>query len=99
MTLNIQHASDVARVQSNAENVNARPEVAQQMFADRLEKEVRQNEQQVVQSNKSEKNEVNPEGRGHGGGHKSKRKATQKKDEPKKATARAGSGSLFDVSV
>jgi len=94
ITLNIQHASDVARSQ-NA-NLNARPESAQQQFADRLEKEVRQQEQQVVQSNRSEKNNVNPDGRGNHGGYNPRKKTAKKKE---KTTPQAKGGSLFDITV
>jgi hypothetical protein len=42
------------------------------MFADRLEKQIRQQEQQVMKSAEAEQADVNPDRQGHGGGYKPK---------------------------
>ena len=100
MNLTIKHAADANRVQG--EGAFARPEHAQQMFSERLQREARQNEQQINQTHQAENNNINPDGRGNAGGYNRKRKpATPAKEDEKskpKQAPRVG-GSLFDISV
>ncbi|MDR0272531.1 MAG: hypothetical protein LBI27_04355 [Clostridiales bacterium] len=92
MTLSIQNSAD-----SRAQGAQAaRPEVANQMFADRLEKQVKLQEQQV---NQSEKSEVNPDRQGHGGGYQPNRKPAQKKTEATKKSKGVIKESLYDIRV
>jgi len=98
MTLTIQHAADAHRAGAGDANA-ARPEVASQMYAERMEKQVKAQEQQVNQPNQSEKSGVQPDRQGHGGGYKPNRKPGQKKD-TKTTTAKKNLGeSLFDIKV
>ena len=97
MNLTIQHAADAHRAGGGDSNA-ARPEVASQMFADRLEKQARLQEQQVIQSNKSEKNDINSDRKGNGSGYNANRRARQKKAVASKTPKYAGE-SLFDVTV
>jgi hypothetical protein len=98
MTLTIQHAADAHRAGAGDANA-ARPEVASQMYAERMEKQVKAQEQQVNQPNQSEKSGVQPDRQGYGGGYKPNRKPGQKKD-TKATTAKKNSGeSLFDIKV
>jgi hypothetical protein len=97
LTLTIQNSSEVVR--AGAQGLQAaRPEVASQMFADRLEKQVQQQQQQVNKSPESEKGDINPDRDAHGGGYQSKRKPSQKKSEKPKTTKPSGE-SLYDIRV
>jgi len=78
MTISIQHAQEAHRAGTN-DSGSARPEVASQMFADRLEKQTRMAEQQVQNSNQTEKNDLNPDRQGYGGGYTANRKRTKPK--------------------
>ena len=100
MTLSIQGTTELHRAGTQGANA-ARPEVANQMFADRLEKQTRLQESQVVKSNESEKSDVQPDRQGHGGGYqpnRSKKKPEEaKKEKPKKVP---GTGeSLYDIKI
>ena len=96
MTLSIQNAADAARVGAQT----ARPEVASQMFAERLEKQVEQQSKQVAQSNQSEKSGVQPDRDGNAGGYQPKRKPAQKKPEKKSNTKPKLTGeSLYDIKI
>ncbi|MCL2577422.1 MAG: hypothetical protein FWE27_05150 [Defluviitaleaceae bacterium] len=99
MTLTIQGTSEAVR--AGAQGLQAaRPEVASQMFADRLEKQVRMQEQQVNKTPETEKNDVNPDKEGHGGGYRPKRKPVQKKPEkPKMENPKPSGESLYDIKV
>jgi len=66
LTITIQNSADAQR--ANAGNNQGRPEIAAQQFTDRMEKQTKLQEQQVIKSNESEKNDVNPDRKGHGGG-------------------------------
>jgi len=79
MALSVQNAADANRA-GISESGSARSEVAA-MFADRLEKQTRLQEQQVQNSHASEKNEVNPDGRGHGGAYQPNRRRKAKRPE------------------
>ena len=94
MTMTIQGASEAHRTGAQT----ARPEAMNQMFADSLEKKVKMQEQQVIQSNQSEKSEVQPDREGHGGGYNPKRKPAQKKPEPQKKSKPSGE-SLYDIMI
>ena len=95
MTMTIQGASEAHRAGAQT----ARPEAASQMFADRLEKQVKMQEQSIMQSNQSEKADVQPDREGHGGGYKPKRKPAQKKPEPEKKNKKSIGESLYDIKI
>ena len=96
MTLTVQHAADAARAGGSQA---LRPEVASQMFADRLEKQVKQQEQQVVESNKSEKGEIQ-ERQGQGGGYDPHRKKRREKEKAKLGSQSKPTGeSLYDIRI
>ena len=99
MNLNIQHASDMARL--GASDSQGRPEVAAQQFAQRLEKQAKQQQEQVNKTNETEKNDVNADRQGHGGGYQGNKHRAKKKPEPEKRTmVRSNNGeSLFDIRV
>jgi hypothetical protein len=97
MNLTIQHAADANR--NPGQGALIRPEVAGQMFADRLEKQARLAEQQVVKSPESEEADVKGDRDGHGGGYQGNR--GQRKRAPvaaAKEKKRTGE-SLFDIRV
>ena len=97
MTLTIQNSSEAVR--AGAVGLHSeRPEVAGQMFADRLEKQVRMQEQQVNKTPESEKNDVNPDREGHSGGYQPNRKPTRKKPDKPKIPKPSGE-SLYDIKV
>ena len=94
MTITVQHASEVSRSHTGDQ---ARPEIAQQQFADKLNRETQLQDHQVLQSHKSEEGKVDPDGRGNSGGRGSGKKKDDKKKEQK--PVRAAGGSMFDVSI
>ncbi|MCL2216057.1 MAG: hypothetical protein FWB91_03445 [Defluviitaleaceae bacterium] len=98
MTLTIQHAADAHRAGSGDANA-ARPEVAGQMFADRLEKQAKLLEKQVNQTDQSEKKDVNPERQGHGGGYQPNRKPKQKKASAPANQNKPIGESMYDIRV
>jgi hypothetical protein len=81
ISLNIQHAADMARASTNESQ--SRPELAAQQFAARLEKQVRDAQSQVNRQENAEKAGVNPDGKGHGG-YAAPRKNAKKKTEAAK---------------
>jgi hypothetical protein len=97
MTLTIQGSASVEASRAAAAQAT-RPEVAAQMFADRLEKQMRQQEQQVMKSAEAEKADVNPDRQGHGGGYKPKHKRDKEEEKPKPKAKPAGE-SLYDIRV
>ena len=97
MTLTIQNAAEAHRANINTNA--ARPEVAQQQFADRMEKQVREQEQQVKKSDQSERSDVNPDRQGHGGGYQPRRKPAAKKESSVKAERKATGESLYDIRI
>ena len=99
VTLTIQHASDALRASSGDANAG-RPEVAQKMFAERLEKELREREKQANEVGRSEKGEVNPDRRGDGTGYFKNGKTKSRKPLTKQDKVREFSGeSMFDIRV
>ena len=98
MTLTIQHASDAHRAGTGDANA-ARPEVASQMFADRMEKQAKMQEKQVNQTNESQKNDVQPDRQGHGGGYQPNRKPKKKATTTGAAAKKPIGESLYDIRV
>ena len=99
VTLTIQHATEAVRAGSG-DTHSGRPEVAQQMFAERLEKQIREQEEQAREVNETEKNEVTPDRKGDGSGYQSKRKRQDKKPltKPEKRQSLSGE-SMYDIRV
>lgn len=93
MAITVQHAADAAR----AGATQSRPEVAQQQFTERLDKQLKMQEQQVQQTNEADKNAVNADAKGHGGGYQPKKKQGQKKEAAKTETKRHQGESLYDI--
>jgi len=99
MTLTIQGSAEAHRAGAQGAQA-ARPEVASQMFTDRLEKQLRMQEQQAQEINQSDKADVQPDRQGHGGGYKPKRKPSQKKPETAKSkTPKPIGESLYDIKI
>ena len=98
LSINIQHAADAARVGTNQNQ--GRPEVAAQQFADRLEKQTRQQQEQVQRQEPTDRANVNPDGKGHGG-YANQKKPMKKKPENKKPAEkmRTTGESMFDIRV
>ncbi|MCL2225585.1 MAG: hypothetical protein FWB96_11525 [Defluviitaleaceae bacterium] len=98
MTLTIQNSAEAHR--AGAAGTEAlRPEVASQMFADRLEKQARMQEQTVNKSAESEKGDVNPDRDGSGKGYNSNRKSSKKPGEKPKAKKLKLTESLYDIKI
>jgi hypothetical protein len=98
INLNIQHASDVARMVTT-EN-QGRPEIAAQQYADRLEKQSRQQQEQVQRKDAADKSGVNPDRKGYGGGYAPKRKPVPKKETTQKTSAPKKPGeSMLDIRI
>ena len=94
MTITVQRTPELNRSQTGE---NARPEVAFQQIAEKVNRDTQQQDRQVSQTNKSEGERVDPDGRGSGGGGaRGKKKGQEKKD---KKTASSNGGSMFDVSI
>jgi len=99
MTITIQNAAEAQRAGAQ-DSQAARPEVASQMFADRLEKQAKLQEQQVAKTNEAEKNEVQPDREGQGGGYNPRRKPAKKKSGlSEKSKARPVGESLYDIRI
>jgi hypothetical protein len=80
--------------------LQGRPEVAGQMFADRLEKQVKQQMEQVQTTEQADKQDVNPDRRGHGGGYNPQRKGKKPESKQKPLGKPSNTGeSLFDMKV
>lgn len=96
MTITLQRAPEINRNQTGE---NVRPEVAQQQFADKINREVHLQDQHITQTNKTEDGKVDRDGRGNdGGGSASNRKKREKKeDHPSKPSTT--SSSMFDISI
>ena len=99
VTLTIQHAAEAVRA-GTGDTHAGRPEVAQQMFAERLEKQIRDQEKQAREVNQSERNEVNPEKKGNGSGYHANRRKQVKKTltKPEKHQSLSGE-SMYDIRV
>lgn len=98
MTLTIQGAAEVQRAGAQGAQ-SARPEVASQMFADRLEKQVKQQQEQVVQSNQTEKTDLQPDRKGHGSGYQPRRKERKPEKAKQGKTVKPIGESLYDIKI
>jgi len=96
MAITVQHAADAARAGTNPNQ--GRPEVAQQDFTNRLEKQVEMQKKQVQNTNETENNNVNADGKGHGGAYNPRKK---KREKPTKAKAKPKfyTESLYDIKI
>jgi len=98
LTMTIQHAADAQRVNTNTQG---RPEVTAQQFADRMEKQNKLENSQVIKSNESEKSDVNPDREGFGGGYQPRKRKPQTQD--KKTDSKAKNSnvaeSLYDFKI
>ena len=92
MHIAVQRSADVIQASNNAAR---RPEILHQQFAARIQREVEHNDKHVRQSNKSEEEAINREGRGDS------RRGSKKDDkDKKKAALRAfNGGSTIDIKV
>ena len=97
INLNIQHAPDMARLALTEQQT--RPELAAQQFADRLEKQARQQQEQIQKQDATDKANVNPDQKGQNA--YAKRKPVKKKAEEKKKTPprRTEGESMFNILV
>ena len=98
INLNIQHAPDMARLALTEQQT--RPELAAQQFADRLEKQARQQQEQIQKQEATDKANVNPDQKGQNK-YNPKRKPVKKKPEEKKKTPprRTEGESMFNILV
>ena len=85
-----------AEMQANQRG-DARSDVQQQQFAQRLSKEQEIKEQQVQETPKPEGEHINKDGRGSGGAYSGNRK--KEKKEKKSEKTKQSSSSMFDISV
>ncbi len=85
-------------IKSNTANEGARTEAMMQQSAETIKKEVRLQDQSVMQTNKAEENTVNRDGRGNSGYAKGQGRG-KKKREPEKSKAEAKYSGRLDVSV
>ena len=86
-----------AQAMRGGEAQNARPEIAMQQFADRLEKQVKAGQEQVIRQEAPQKSNVNKDREGQGKGYKPKAKQKPKEETKKdKAVVRE---SMFDMLV
>ena len=95
MQVIIPKTTEISKI-SHAEN--QKPIEEQQLFANQLDKQAMQNQQQVMQSDKSEKGEIRDRE------SKNKREYQKKKDkkkdkETKKTEKPANSTSIFDIRI
>ena len=95
-SITLQRTVDLTRMPSG--ETLARPEMLQDEFAERFNREIRQQEQQINQSNKTEENLVNKDGRGNSGYDSKKKKKDNKNAKPSSDITKTG-GSLFDISI
>ena len=83
-------------------NENNRPDVLQQAFAKEVDKQAQREASQVVQTNKSEFNTINADGRGNNSRGQQKKNEKQK-DKPKKKQDgikyNKNSTSMYDISI
>jgi len=79
----------------NHDQPNHRPEVAQQQFAEKLQKEVEHEEQRVQKSEKGEQGKVDRDGHKRGG-----QDAKKKQDKDKQQAEEGGAPrGMFDVTI
>ena len=98
MQTSVQRSSEIKNVQNNEAH---RPEVAQQQFAARFQKEVMLQEQQVQQSHKSLDGRIN---RDAGGGKNAKQKKGSQSEKKKEGAGQGGkyseeSTSMLDITI
>jgi len=97
VSITVQRTADMARTQTGE---HVRNEAAQQQFAESLHREVHEQDQRIINTNRSERNDVNPDARGQGGYAKRKAKAPAKAAGSQAAKPKpASDGAMFDVSV
>ena len=77
---------------------SAKTDVAQQQFASQFQKEVEIHEQQVLQSNKSEQENIDKNGRGAKDDSRDKRKKRDRRDSEEQKDPMK-SNSIFDVTI
>lgn len=94
MQLSVHKSTDVGRTHNQG---SGQQEITQQQqFSEKLQKETTQMEQQVAKSDKSEKQNIDKDGRNGTGYHSAKREnAKKKKDDNEKSK----STSMFDVTI
>jgi len=84
-------------------NENNRPDVLQQAFAKEVDKQAQLDSTKVIQTNKSEFNRINGEGRGNKGQNQSRKKNDNEKEkgEKKKDAVKynKNSTSMYDISI
>ncbi len=92
MQVMVHKSADIHKLNNNE---SGKHEVTQQQFSQQLEKQTKNSDQQIMQSNKSE-HSVDKDGRGNaGGGSKNKKESKEKNKEESKSK----SSSMFDVSI
>ena len=91
----VQKAGETTRINQHD---NARPEVAQQLFAEQLEKQARHESQFVQESQKPEQETVDKDGRGPGSEGEGRGKGKERKKEDDQSPI-AKSDSMFDISI
>jgi hypothetical protein len=97
VALTIQRTPEINRTQTGEQ---MRPEVAQQLFAERLNKEVELQDRHVMQTYKTDENRVDKDGRQGGGAYAQKdKKDKNKKDEKSSGAKSGGNGGMFDITI
>ena len=96
ISITIQQSTNMNRVQSGE---NVRPEVAHQEFADRLNREVTQQERQVNQPPKSENGRINPDAKGNNQQDRQRKKKGKKDSSDGNGEGVRQSGSMLDIRV
>ncbi|MDR3239644.1 MAG: hypothetical protein LBT44_06105 [Clostridiales bacterium] len=98
MTAAVQRSADT--IKTGANEAHHRPEVLHQQFTEQLQKQVRQHEQQVQQSNKAESRNIKRDAKESGG---KKRGASQysqdKKEKSSSALLQGLGGSMLDIQI
>ena len=100
MTLTIKGSAEAHRAGVLGSDAS-RPEVLQRAFAERMEKQVRLQEQQTEKAVEPEKADVNKDRDGSGTGYQPRRRAPQKKssDKDKPRSSTQIKESLYDIKV
>jgi len=96
--ITIQHAADAQRA---APNSLGRPEVAQQQFADQIDKQVQRQQQQVIKGEQTEKGDVNPDRKGDGSGYQRRKPPNKKSKLAMEAAknAKPSGESMYDIRI
>jgi hypothetical protein len=95
MVLTVQRTPEI---KSNTANEGTRSELAMQQSADTIKRDVRLQDQSVMQTNKTEQNNVDRDGRGNSGYARGQGKGKKKPSQETRKMAAEYSGRL-DVSV